>query len=66
LLLPEASAGCLDAAILAFYGLMPRADKGVTMIFGDDRGWSVLILTLLLPVIAPLGCAGTNVSAGRP
>lgn len=66
LLRPEASAGCLDAAILAFYGLMPRADKGVMMIFGDDRGWRVLILALLLPVIAPLGCAGPNVSAGRP
>ena len=36
------------------------------MIFGDDRGWRVLILALLLPVIAPLGCAGPNVSAGRP
>lgn len=63
---PPARARCLDAAILAFYGLIRRADKGAMMIFGDDRGWRVLILALLLPVIAPLGCAGSNISTGRP
>ncbi len=66
LLRPAASTRCLDAAILAFYGLMLRADKGAVMIFGDDRGWRVLILALLLPAIAPLGCAGPNISTGRP
>jgi hypothetical protein len=57
---------CLDAAILAFYGLMPRANKEVMMIFGDDRAWRLLTLVLLLPVIAPFGCAGPNISTGRP
>jgi len=35
------------------------------MNFGDDRGRRALILALL-PVIAPLGCAGPNISTGRP
>jgi len=36
------------------------------MIFGADRGWRALSLALLLPAIAPLGCAGPNISTSRP
>ena len=50
----------LDAATLAFYGLMLRADKGTMMLFDRRRRPSLPSLLLLSSAFALPGCGGPD------